>query len=279
MLSKKEEATELWEDWRVCVVCLGRRGKGRVQTNFQSPGICIPTGTGSTLARPRDAQSGDAARRGAGAAASSRPPSPQQLAFLPSLGLAAGPGLAAGRKADSGAGIRGALTRSEQDPEPNSPASSAPAYLRRAPAPARRPGRAPGSGDREEELGPRGALQAEVKRSPGPHRRIRADRRGRMGLDRAATEGWADRRRVCTSAQRGGLRQAPPESWGGNLEPVAAAQSSCPQAAGTPPGTPCPQSTFPPHPLSSLLSSPPPPPRPPVPPQSHAHPVSHCSHP
>lgn len=169
-------------------------------------------------------------------------------------------------KADSGAGIPGALARSEQDPEQNSPASGAPAYLRRAPAPARRPGRVPGSGDREEELGPRGALQAEVKRSPGPHPRIRADRRGRMGLDRAATEGWADRRRVCTSAQRGGLRQAPPESWGGNLEPVAAAQSSCPQAAGTPPGAPCPQSTFPPHPLSSLLSSPPPPPRPPVPP-------------
>lgn len=156
--------------------------------------------------------------------------------------------------------------RPDSVPEPNSPASSVPAYLRRAPAPARRPGRAPGSGDREEELGPRGALQAEVKRSPGPHRRIRVDRRGRMGLDRAATEGWADRRRVCTSAQRGGLRQAPPESWGGNLEPVAAAQSSCPQAAGTPPGAPCPQSTFPPHPLSSRLSSPPPPPRPPVPP-------------
>lgn len=98
------------------------------------------------------------------------PPSPQQLAFLPSLGLAASPGLAAGRKADSEAGIPDALARSEQDPEPNSPAASAPTYLRRAPAPARRPGPAPGSGDREEELGPRGALQADVKRPPGPHR-------------------------------------------------------------------------------------------------------------
>lgn len=71
MLSKKEEATELWEDWRVCVVCWRGRGKGKVQTNFQSPGICIPAGTGSPLARPLDAQRGDAARRGAGAAASS----------------------------------------------------------------------------------------------------------------------------------------------------------------------------------------------------------------
>lgn len=94
-----------------------------------------------------------------------------------------------------------------------------------------------------------------MKRPPGPRHWLRAARGGRTGPDRAATEGWAGRRRVCTSAPRGGIRQAPRESEGGNLEPVAAARSSCPRAAGTPPECP-PPGTFPPHPLRALHPSP-----------------------
>lgn len=92
MISKKAETTELWEEG----------GGGGRQTNFQSPGICIPSGIGSTLTRPRD--DGVAAPSRAGGLRALAHPLPSSLRSFRAWASSPGQGAQPSVRADSGPG-------------------------------------------------------------------------------------------------------------------------------------------------------------------------------
>lgn len=242
MLSKKTETTELWEDWRGW-------GVGGKQT-FRAPGSAFP----QELTRAHGRAHGMAwvgMQHGVGPGAAASSPT-----FSPAVSAPSEPGPhlrpRARSRAQGGhrARLLGAQAGPERDPERYSPSAGAPAYLGGAPAPARRPGRAPGSGDREEEeLGPREALQAGMKWLPGPCRRLGVERVSRTGPDRAATEGWADGGGVCSSAPKGRAQAGSAGERGRELR----ASCACPRAADTPPERPAPSLPSRPTPSAPAL--------------------------